>query len=318
MLREARRRRGRRVRPGRSCPERYSDPVAVDIEVLIVSYDSATVLTRCLDSLARIAPEARVAIREHADLAAFERTVVIAEQCANAVRVEHDPSNPGFGAGCNALAAGSDATFLVFLNPDTELVTWPWHERTPPERTIVGPVMIDSPDPSHHYGTSYRIRDEVARSWLRRKGKVPDGTGFVSGAALLIEAQAFRDLGGFDGGYFMYYEDIDLCTRGNAAGLATRLDADWRVRHFGAHSTKSRFGSALIWSYESARRFHAHQGSSPRLYSCYVAADGVGRAVLRAARRDRDGLQSYLGVVRRAVADLRRRDGRESRRPGRS
>ena len=37
---------------------------------------------------------------------------------------------------------------------------------------------------------------------------------------MLIERAAFERLGGFDPGFFMFYEDIDLCLRANEAGYA--------------------------------------------------------------------------------------------------
>ena len=76
------------------------------------------------------------------------------------VRIEHDPSNPGFGAGCNALARGSDAGWLLFLNPDAEIVAWPWSaDDPPPVGAVVGPLMVESGHPGVHSGVGYRFRD---------------------------------------------------------------------------------------------------------------------------------------------------------------
>ncbi len=101
--------------------------------------------------------------------------------------------------------------------------------------------MVDSGDPSRHYGVRYRIRDEIARSWLRRVAPRPNGSGFVSGAALLIARADFDRIGGFDEEYFLFYEDIDLCLRANAAGIGTFVDERFTVRHSGAHSTSAAF-----------------------------------------------------------------------------
>ena len=145
----------------------------IDAEVLIVSYNSANFLRRCLPTIAAAMPEVPVAIREHGSdpvaLAAIEH---VAAAHTAPVRLEYDASNPGFGAGCNALAAGSRADWLVFLNPDTEVIAW--IEGSPPDRSIVGATMVDSGPPGDHSGRSYRFVDEVARSWLRRRGAVPD------------------------------------------------------------------------------------------------------------------------------------------------
>jgi GT2 family glycosyltransferase len=277
--------------------------VAPTIEVLVVSYGSAPVIAGLLGSLAVHLPEAPVAIREHAvgqpAVAELER---LAADHSAPVRVEHDPLNPGFGAGCNALAARSTADYLLLLNPDTELVRWPWNAAAPPPAgTIVGPVMVDSGPPGEHYGRSYRIRDEIARSWLRRQPERPEGHGYVSGAALLIERAAFEQIGGFDEGFFLFYEDIDLCLRANAAGYPTVVDERWMVRHGRHHSTSERFAESLMWSYESALRFHAKYGSPTCAYRAYVAPDSLLRALYHSARRRRAAARAYIALARRAL-----------------
>jgi GT2 family glycosyltransferase len=285
--------------------------VSSTVEILVVSYASDQVIERLLASLVTTMPDVPVAIREHAadvaHVAALER---LASRHTARVRVEHDPSNPGFGAGCNALACTSTADFLVFLNPDTELVVWPWSDAVPPPAaTVVGPIMVDSGHPGEYYGRSYRIRDEVARSWLRRRPPRPDGRGYVSGAAMLIERVTFDRLGGFDPRYFMFYEDIDLCLRANRAGVPTIVEPNWSVRHARGHSTRTRFGDALTWSYESAVRFHGRDGSAVRGYRAYVTADSAMRALRCLARRDRARASEYWRLARRAARDAARIGG---------
>ena len=275
----------------------------IDAEVLIVSYNSAEFIRRCLPTVAGAMPGVPVAIREHGSdpvaLGAIERVVAAH---ASFVRLEYDASNPGFGAGCNALAAGSRADWLVFLNPDTEVIAW--IEGSPPDRSIVGATMVDSGPPGDHSGRSYRFVDEVARSWLRRRGAVPDGRGFVSGAALMIQRQCFQELGGFDARYFLFYEDIDLCLRANAAGIRTVVSPEWRVRHARRHSTDERFADAIAWSYESGSRFHRDYGTPLAVYRTYVVLDSIARGVIHRVRGDRARFSAYSALARRAVHEL--------------
>lgn len=274
------------------------------LEVLILSFDSSAVIDRCLASLATLLPDTPVAVHEHSDdLGAVDRLHQLATRHSAPVRISADPTNPGFGAGCNALAANSHATHLLFLNPDTELVSWPYQTRLPDSGRLTGPLMVDSGDPSRHYGVRYRIRDEIARSWLRRSSPKPAGSGFVSGAALLITRADFGRIGGFDEHYFMFYEDIDLCLRANAAGIETFVDDRFTVLHTGAHSTSSRFGTSLQWSYESAVRFHRTHDDSVAFYRCYVVADSLGRAALHLARGRRTMAAGYWRLALRAASN---------------
>lgn len=275
--------------------------------MLVVSYASAWVVDRLLLSLEAVVPGMPVAIREHADAGAFAELVSVARRYPGPIRCHHDPANPGFGAGCNALARDSHARWLVFLNPDTELVTWPWSEHDPPADSIVGALVLGSRDPGEHWGTTFRVRDEIARSWLRHRGSKPMGVGFVSGAAMLIESGAFARLDGFDERYFLFYEDIDLCMRGNAAGVPTMVEERWQVRHSRAHSTRPMFASALEWSYESACLFHAAQHSNVSIYRGYVAIDSATRWLFHRLRGDRPRAAAYAQLARHVAADLTQR-----------
>jgi GT2 family glycosyltransferase len=269
------------------------------------------VIHSCLASLCRVAPELGVAVREHGgDTAALEALRAALDAHPAPTRLEHDPANPGFGAGCNALAKSSTAAVLLFLNPDAELLAWPWTpDSPPPQGRVIGPVMAESGHPGEHSGVSYRLRDEIARSWLRRRGRRPAGAGFVSGAALMLDARSFDRLGGFDESYFMFYEDIDLCLRANEADIPTVIEPAWLVRHERAHSTRSRFGPALVWSYESGSRFHTSHGTPLVAYRAYVLADAIGRAAIHGLRRNRTGRRAYLGLAGRVTADIVRRRG---------
>lgn len=275
------------------------------LEVMILSYDSAVVIESLLSTLSELLPQTPVAIREHSDSpGAIGRLEKLAAAHPTPVRVSADVSNPGFGAGCNALAAASTARHLLFLNPDTELVSWPYRDAPPAQGRLVGPLMVDSGDPSRHYGVRYRVRDEIARSWFRRSSQRPAGTGFVSGAALLIARADFERIGGFDERYFLFYEDIDFCLRANGAGIGTFVDERFMVRHSGAHSTSSRFGTSLMWSYESGVRFHRAHGSPVAGYRCYVVADSIARAALHGVRLGSAATRGYLALAARAARDL--------------
>jgi GT2 family glycosyltransferase len=279
--------------------------VSSDVEVLIVSYASATPVRRCLASVQRLMPGAAVAIREHSDdVAAVAAIKQLVAEHPGKIRFELDPTNPGFGAGCNALASSSAATWLLLLNPDAELLSWPWSAAAPPLATIVGPEVEGGGGAGAHYGTRYRVVDEIARSWLRRPGRRPAGHGFVSGAAMMIDAASFRAVGGFDPDFFLFYEDIDLCLRANRQGVPTVVDQRWRVAHVGGHSTRSRFGQSLAWSYESACKFHAAQGSSLVMYRSYVAVDSAARALAHALLRHPDQRRGYARLAVRAFGDL--------------
>ena len=55
---------------------------------------------------------------------------------------------------------------------------------------------------------------------------------------MVVRAEVFRDIGGFDERYFLYYEDIDLCLRAQEAGWRVAMAPNARVHHEGSRSTR--------------------------------------------------------------------------------
>jgi GT2 family glycosyltransferase len=65
-------------------------------------------------------------------------------------------------------------------------------------------------------------------------GPIPESvveTDNVSGAIMLLPRVVFDRLGGFDEGYFLHCEDLDLCHRVRDAGYKVLLAGNVRVRH---------------------------------------------------------------------------------------
>ena len=64
------------------------------------------------------------------------------------------------------------------------------------------------------------------------------------GAAVVFHADYLADIGGFDENYFLYYEDVDLGLRGQAAGWRTAHVPEAIVEH--RHSDRSVQGTELV------------------------------------------------------------------------
>jgi GT2 family glycosyltransferase len=78
--------------------------------------------------------------------------------------------------------------------------------------------------------------------------------GWVSGVCLLADVRVFRDLGGFDPAYFLYYEDQDLCRAVHAAGHAVLKSGDGRIVH-ASHGTMGTEWRRKLRNYRSLVRF---------------------------------------------------------------
>ena len=88
---------------------------------------------------------------------------------------------------------------------------------------------------------------------------------------MLIRRAAFESVGGFDEGYFMYWEDADLCRRLRARGYHVRYVPGATA----VHSVGRSSGTARA---ASIRAFHE---SAYRYYSTHVAKGALKRGLAR-------------------------------------
>jgi GT2 family glycosyltransferase len=204
------------------------------------------------------------------------------------------PSNPGFGQASNFLAEQASTDFLVFLNPDAELIHLPsrhqWGEG------ITGALILNARNkPAYIWGSSRTLWDEVRLKWLRMKPSYPNGEGYVSGAAMALRKIDFIDLGGFSGSYFMYYEDIDICMTAGEKGIPVNTNDHWIVRHIGGVSARKVRARTERWSLHSSIIFHMKWSKHWRLFLWVVLLDSTLRIFLHLIRRDFIALRIYAG-----------------------
>ena len=89
----------------------------------------------------------------------------------------------------------------------------------------------------------------------------------ISGALMLLPRGLFERIGGFDEGYRLHAEDLDLCRRVREAGGVVAIANDLRVTHVRGVSSRSRpffvewHKHRGLWRY--FQRFEARQRSLP-------------------------------------------------------
>lgn len=271
-----------------------SSIAAPAIGVIIVTFQTGPALVDCLDSVARASGVGEVIVVDNGNAA---REVAALDAFAKGdarVRVMRGHGNIGFAAACNLAARQAHSEILAFVNPDIVL------ERealgalaaalaaAPPPAIIGGDLR--GPDGQPDRGgrrerltlwrafVSYTGLSRLAalapalRDFNLRSG-LPSGpveAGAISGALMLMRRSDFESLGGFDEGYFLHVEDIDLCRRAQ--------DAGWRVIFQpGPHGVHHRSSSAA-----DARQIELHKARGFRRYFRKFAAGPVERALAEA------------------------------------
>ena len=167
------------------------------------------------------------------------------------LRILRNGSNLGFGAGCNRGAAQARGDVLLFLNPDCRIepdTIARLRALMLPDIGVVGAAIIATdgmPEPASRRCDPYLRR--AAMGMLGRGGvnMAEDAmdvqpVDIVSGAAMLLPRAAFEAVDGFDEGYFLHCEDIDLCRRVRDAGLRVVCANAVRILHAKGTSSRTR------------------------------------------------------------------------------
>ena len=106
----------------------------------------------------------------------------------------------------------------------------------------------------------------------------------------MIRRNIFQACGGFDRGYFMYAEDVDLCYRVTQQGFQVVHAGTATVLHHGGQSSQGQAQSAafsVVLTRESIYRFmKLHYG---RVYAMAYRASTALSAIIRMLVLERDG-----------------------------
>ncbi|WP_317616436.1 glycosyltransferase family 2 protein [Paracoccus mutanolyticus] len=124
-----------------------------------------------------------------------------------------------------------------------------------------------------------------------------------AGASMMIRMDVLDRIGLFDEGFFLYFEETDLCRRAADAGWQTHYVVESEVEHIGSASTGMKTWQRVpdYW-YDSRRRyFEKHHGRAGALWAtaANLAGEGVWRLRCLVQRRDTGVQQGQLGQLTR-------------------
>jgi GT2 family glycosyltransferase len=196
------------------------------------------------------------------------------------VRFVGNPDNPGFAAANNQGVADSHSPWLAFINPD--LMVEPETLAALRARAeALGDCLlgVEQVDEQGHADEAVRRRDPDFLMMLRSPGKgsklavprdpqqVLQRVPALSGALLMMPRALFDCIGGWDAGYRLHAEDLDLCRRAREAGAVVAIANDLQVTHIRGVSSRSRpffvewHKHKGLWRY--FQKFEARQRSLP-------------------------------------------------------
>ena len=262
------------------------------IDVAIVNWNTAeAALAAARAYLASEGIEARVTIVDNDSRP--EQQQMLREGCPKGVRLELSRENAGYGRAANLALRDGDAELVCVSNADVlaqpgALAALAAVAAEEPRAGMVGPVFGSDTDRYHAAlpGTATMLARIFAGSFGERPQPSP-GPGQVaevgqpSGACFVVRRETWEAMGGFDEGFFLWYEDVDLAQRLHDAGYRNLVAGSARVGHVGAEAfvqlDRRRQQAIRLDSVERYIRLH-HRRAMP-----------VAAPLLRLSRRLRAG-----------------------------
>lgn len=279
-----------------------------DLSIVIVSYNTRGLLLDCLRSVYAATDTIRFETIV-VDNASQDGTVAALRVQHPAVRLIENQSNVGFAKAVNQALAVCSGRHVVLLNSDT-LVG---------DRALTTMVACLDGDPgvgavgctqSTGDGQVYQscfpfpsIRDHLRYAWFFRRiaptiqgalaaARAIDCTrsqdvDWINGACLMVRRRLLEDCGGLDEGYFMYFEDVDLCQAIHRRGYRIRHLAEVGIVHLiGRSSEGNRARLAMEWEFSRIRYIDKH--FSPikrRILKGWIAGGAAVRLLKSLVRR---------------------------------
>ncbi len=194
------------------------------------------------------------------------------------LEIQFNRVNRGFGAACNQGATGCSADYLLFLNPDTELMcdtlskAIGFMERpNSAEVGICGIRLLDGNGAgavscARFPALTTYLYESIAldKIWpkyfpghLQRMDElsVSRTVDQVIGAFFLVRKNVYTSLAGFDERFFVYFEEVDFSYRALKAGFRTYYLSGVVAKHLGRISSKKEISNAIYYSISSRLKY---------------------------------------------------------------
>ncbi|MBN9376555.1 MAG: glycosyltransferase [Cellulomonas sp.] len=222
------------------------------VSVVLVNYKGADDTIACLRSLTSLDWPAERLEMVVVDNASSDGSAARIRDAVPGALVVESPSNTGFAGGCNLGVAHATGEYVAFLNNDA---------RADRSWLTAAVATLESDDRCGAVACKVldwdgKLVDYVgaALTWYgmgyKPHAERPDSTDFdrprdvlfATGAAMVMRAGVYREVGGFDERFFMFYEDVDLGWRLNLLGWRVRYEPRSIAFHK-HHATMAKFGS---------------------------------------------------------------------------
>ncbi len=259
------------------------------VSVLVVNFNGGSTLETALEKWREVCPEWHELIV--ADNGSTDGSLDRAREQFPDAEILELGENLGFGTANNRAAERAEGDYLLLLNSDA----WPLPgcvERLKstldqrPEVGLVCPRLVYADDrPQFHWAPVTSVLGEAIQIVRNRFESCPwvhrpwPSRGWFTAACVMVRKRAFQQIGGFDEGFFLYFEDVDLCLRLRQAGWRLVDEPAATAKHLKGGSQATAAGTSLHYRLGQARYYCKHR---PRWEQQFI------RRKILAKLKDRD------------------------------
>ena len=217
------------------------------IDIVIVNWNTAEAAIAAAAAYLRSDDvEARVTVTDNASQP--EQRQTLREGYPEGARLALHEDNLGYGRAANLALRDGTADLVCVSNADVlpepaALATLAAVAREEPRAGMVGPVFGGKTDRYHsRLPTGLTMLGRIFAGTFSRGPVPPPGTdevkevGQPSGACFVMQRETWELMGGFDDGFFLWYEDVDLAKRLHDQDYRNLVVGSAQVGHAGASS----------------------------------------------------------------------------------
>ena len=243
----------------------------MDISIIIVSWNVKDLLKKCLQSIYDKAQGLEFEIFV-VDNASKDNSAVMVATEFTQVNLIASNENLGFAKANNLALEQAQGKYVLFLNPDTELMENSFKAMfnlmEQDENIALSTCQLNYPDGTlqkniknnpglcdqilillklHHFIQPKCLRRYLAKDFDYSKEQAVKQ---IMGAFMFVRTDVIKEIGGFDTDYFIWWEDLDLCKRIQDLGQKIIYTPKTKIIHHEAKSFEQQM------SLEKQKRFN--------------------------------------------------------------
>lgn len=231
------------------------------VTVSIVSHGQGSMIAALLRDLAKCRRVTHIVVTHNIP----ENDIPLPDTLFARITTIRNECPAGFAANHNKAFECCDTELFAVLNPDIRIYEDPFvslSETLDAENDgLIAPAVVTPDglveDSARHFPTVFGLLRKLVGQGDGRfivRGANPCDVDWAAGMFLLFPTRAFRDCGGFDEGFFLYYEDVDICARLWLMNRRVRFHPEVFVTHSAQRLSRRRLRYA-VWHMCSMVRY---------------------------------------------------------------